>query len=147
MHKANTYYDEKHEPYLFENSSSYHIEQPPAETERKTLHFFETSIEIESFSFQSSKSFHLGDSTGIVFYFKTVFAWICGLEKIDDLDGQSIRSDNHPCDNTNNRRSITSIHDEHVSSWHKQCSYAAIIILALCAFIWAFFTDYRIRLN
>jgi hypothetical protein len=83
----------------------------------------------------------------MVFYLKTAFAWICGLEKTDDLDDQSIRSDSHSHDNTSNRRNITSIHDGHVSSWHKQCSYAAIIILALCGFIWAFFTDYRIRLN
>ncbi|CAF4197316.1 unnamed protein product, partial [Rotaria sordida] len=129
MHKANTYYDEE-QPYPFENSSSYHINQPPTETEKKALHFFET-----------------GDSTGIVFYLKTAFAWICGLEKTDELDGQSICSSSHPHDNTSNRRSITSIHDEHVSSWHKEVSYAAIIILALCAFVWAFFTDYRIRLN
>ncbi|CAF1235103.1 unnamed protein product [Rotaria sp. Silwood1] len=129
MHKANTYYDEE-QPYPFVNSSSYHINQPPTETESKALHFFETS-----------------DSTGIVFYLKTAFAWICGLEKPDELDSQSICSDGHPRDNTNNRRSITSIPNEHVSSWHKQCSYAAIIMLALCAFVWAFFTDYRIRLN
>jgi hypothetical protein len=83
----------------------------------------------------------------MVFYLKTAFAWICGLEKTDDLDDQSIRSDSHSHDNTSNRRNITPIHDGHVSSWHKQCSYAAIIILALCGFIWAFFTDYRIRLN
>ncbi|CAF4115910.1 unnamed protein product, partial [Rotaria sordida] len=76
----------------------------------------------------------LGDSTGIVFYLKTAFAWICGLEKPDELDTQSICSDGHPHDNASNRRSITSIRDEHVSSWHKECSYAAIIMLALCAF-------------
>jgi hypothetical protein len=147
MHKANTYYDEEQQPYSFENSSSHHIEQPPTETERKALHFFETGIDIESFSFQSRKPLPSGDSTGIVFYLKTAFAWICGLEKTDDLDGQSIHSGSHPHDNTSNRRSITSIHDGHVSSWHKQCSYAAIIILSLCAFIWVFFTDFRIRLN
>jgi len=146
MHKANTYYDEE-QSYSFENSSSHHIEQPPTETERKALQFFERGIDIESFSFQSRKSFLSGDSTRIVFYLKTAFAWICGLEKTDDLDGQSIRSDNHPYDNTSNRRSITSIHEGHLSSWHKQCSYAAIIILSLCAFIWVFFTDFRIRLN
>jgi len=146
MHKANTYYDAE-QSYPFENSSSNHIEQPPTKTERKALHFFETGIDIESFSFQSRKSFLSGDSTGIVFYLKTAFAWICGLEKTDDLDDQSIHSNSHSHDNTNNRLNITSIHGGHVSSWHKQCSYAAIIILALCGFIWAFFTDYRIRLN
>jgi hypothetical protein len=88
-----------------------------------------------------------GDSTGIVFYLKTAFAWICGLERTDELDGQSISSYSHSYDKTSNRRSITSIRDEHVSPWHKECSYAAIIILALCGFVWAFFTDYRIRLN
>jgi hypothetical protein len=67
----------------------------------------------------------------MVFYLKTAFAWICGLEKTVDLDGQSIRSDRN----------------ERISSWHKQCSYAAIVLIALCAFVWAFFTDYRIRLN
>jgi hypothetical protein len=99
------------------------------------------------FSFQSRNSFILGDSTGIVFYLKTAFAWICGLEKTDKLDGQSISSDSHPHDNNSNRRSITSIRDEYVSSWHKECSYTAIIMLSLCAFVWVFFTDHRIRLN
>ncbi|CAF3936237.1 unnamed protein product [Rotaria magnacalcarata] len=129
MHKANAYCDEE-QPCSFENSSSYHIGQSPTETEKKALHFFETD-----------------DSTGICFYLKTAFAWICGLEKNDQLDGQSICLDRNLHDNTSNRRSITSIRDDHVSSWHKQCSYAAIIILALCAFVWAFFTDYRIRLS
>jgi hypothetical protein len=73
MHKENTYYDEE-QPCPFKNSSSYHIDQPPTETERKTLHFFETGIDIKSFSFQSTKSFLSDDSTTIVFYFKTAFA-------------------------------------------------------------------------
>jgi hypothetical protein len=144
MHKANTYYDEE-QPYSFENSHQDHLEQPPTETEQRALHFFETGIEINFFS--SIKYFLQGDSTGIVFYLKTAFAWICGLEKTEELDGQSIRSDNHPYDNTSNRRSISSIREGNISSWHKQCSYAAIILLSLCAFVWAFFTDYRIRLN
>ncbi len=44
MHKANTYYDEEQQPYSFENSHQHHIEKPPTETEKKTLHFFETGI-------------------------------------------------------------------------------------------------------
>jgi hypothetical protein len=88
----------------------------------------------------------LGDSTGVVFYLKTAFAWICGLEKNDELDGQSVQSNNHPYDNTS-RRSISVIREPNISSWHAKCSYVAIIILSLCAFVWAFFTDYRIRLN
>jgi len=83
----------------------------------------------------------------MVFYLKTAFAWICGLEKTDELDGQSIRSENHPHDYTSNRRSISIIPESNISSWHAQCSYAAIIVLSLCLFVWAFFTDYRIRLN
>jgi hypothetical protein len=141
MHKANTHCDD------FENSSSSHIRKSSTEAEKKALHFFETGIHIKHFSFQSIKYFLSGDSTGIVFYLKTAFAWICGLEKSDELDGQSVCSDSHQHDNISNRRSSTSIRAEHVSSWHKECSYAAIIILALSAFVWAFFTDYRIRLN
>jgi len=146
MHKANTYYDEEG-PYPIENSASYHIKQLPTETENKALHFFERGLNMKSFSFHLRKLFLLGDSTGIIFYLKTAFAWICGLERTDELDDQSIGSSSHPKDNTNHRRSITSICNEHVSSWHKECSYVAIIILALSAFVWAFFTDYRIRLN
>ncbi|CAF3842151.1 unnamed protein product [Rotaria sp. Silwood1] len=146
MHRANTYYDEE-QPRPLKNSFLYHIDQPPTETERKSLHFFETGIDFKSFSFQSRKSFLSGDSVGIVFYLKTAFVWICGLEKPDKLDGQSTCSDSHPHDNTSNRRNSTSIREEHVSSWHKECSYVAIIMLALSAFVWAFFTDYRIRLN
>ena len=80
-------------------------------------------------------------------YLKTAFAWICGLEKNAELEGQSVGFDGHPHDNTSHRRSITSIRDGHISSWHKECSYAAVMILAACGFVWAFFTDYRIRLN
>jgi hypothetical protein len=56
MHKANTYYDEE-QVYPIENSSSSHIDQAPTETERKALRFFETGIDIKSFSFQSTKCF------------------------------------------------------------------------------------------
>ncbi|CAF0820278.1 unnamed protein product [Adineta steineri] len=123
MYKANTDdNDEEQQPYSFED----HIEKLPTETEQKTLHFFETS-----------------DSSGFVFYLKTAFAWICGLEKNMELDEQSIRS----YDNTSNRRSISITTESNISSWHSQCSYAAIIMLSLCVFVWAFFTDYRIRLN
>lgn len=89
------------------------------------------------------KLFISGESTGIVFYLKTALAWICGLEKTNDLDVQS----SHSHDHGSSRRSITSTRREDVSSWHHICSYAAIIILALCAFVWAFFTDYRIKLS
>ncbi|CAF1402783.1 unnamed protein product [Adineta ricciae] len=121
MHKANT--DD-----VIEQSSN-HCEKLPTETEKKALHFFDTH-----------------GSTGFAFYFKTAFAWICGLEKTDNLDGQSICSDNHSYDRRDSRLSVSSIQLEHVSSWHKLCSYAAIFILSLCAFVWAFFADYRIRL-
>lgn len=75
----------------------------------------------------------------MTFYLKTAFAWICGLERTEELDG-------HSQENSSQARNSISIHREHVSSWHKQCSYAAIVILSFCAFVWAFFTDYRIRL-
>jgi hypothetical protein len=115
---------------------------------KRKLYIFSKQVSISNLFLSNQAKFFLsGDSTGIVFYLKTAFAWICGLEKTDELDDQSISSNNHPNDNTSNRRDITPIHKEHVSSWHKQCSYVAIIILALCAFIWGFFTDYRIRLN
>ena len=78
---------------------------------------------------------------------KTALAWICGLEKTNDLDGQSSHPDSDPHDRTTSRRSVTSIRKDNISSWHQKCSYAAIIILSLCAFVWAFFTDYRIQLN
>ncbi|CAF1275738.1 unnamed protein product [Rotaria sordida] len=129
MHKADTYYDEEH-PYSFENSFQYHTEISPTETEKKPFEFFDTH-----------------NSTGIILYFKTAIAWICGLEKTDELDVQSIYSDNSPYDNASSRRSISVMREPNISSWHTQCSYAAIIILSLCAFIWAFFADYRIRLN
>jgi hypothetical protein len=139
MHKANTYYDEE-QPYSFENSNQYHIEKAQSDTEKKGLSFFETGINIDFITIKKIVSFLLGDSTGFVFYFKTALSWICGLEKSDE---QSIHSDNHPYDNT----SISSILKENISTWHKQCSYAAIILLSFSIFVWAFFTDYRIRLN
>jgi hypothetical protein len=50
MHKANTYYDEE-EPYPFENSASYYINQSPTETEKKALHFFERGLDMKFFLF------------------------------------------------------------------------------------------------
>ncbi|CAF3709290.1 unnamed protein product [Rotaria sordida] len=129
MHKADTYHDEEH-PYSFENSFQYHTEISSTKTEKKPFEFFNTH-----------------NSTGIILYFKIAIAWICGLEKTDELDVQSIHSDNSPYDNASSRRSISVMREPNISSWHTQCSYAAIIILSLCAFIWAFFADYRIRLN
>ncbi|CAF2817151.1 unnamed protein product [Rotaria sp. Silwood2] len=129
MHKADTYYDEEH-PYSFENSTLNHTETSSNETEKKAFEFFDTN-----------------NSTGIALYLKTAIAWICGLEKSDDLDVQSISSDNPPNENTTSRRSICVMHEPNISSWHALCSYAAVIVLSLCVFVWAFFTDYRIRLN
>ncbi|CAF3600986.1 unnamed protein product [Rotaria sp. Silwood1] len=129
MYKADTYYDEEH-PYSYENSNQHHTNISLTKTEKKAFEFFDTH-----------------NSTGIVLYFKIAIAWICGLEKADELDVQSISSDKPPYDNTSSRRSICVIREPNISSWHTQCSYAAIIVLSLCVFVWAFFTDYRIRLN
>ncbi|CAF1138164.1 unnamed protein product [Rotaria sp. Silwood1] len=129
MYKADTYYDEEH-PYSYENSNQHHTNISLTKTEKKAFEFFDTH-----------------NSTGIVLYFKIAIAWICGLEKADELDVQSISSDKPPYDNTSSRRSICVIHEPNISSWHNRCSYAAIIVLSLCVFVWAFFTDYRIRLN
>lgn len=60
-------------------------------------------------------------------------------KKTDELDRQSIYSDNHSYDNTNIRKSISILHEPHISSRHKQCSYVAIIILSLCIFVWTVF--------
>lgn len=78
---------------------------------------------------------------------KTAFAWICGLERNEELDVQSVGSEHASYDPTATRPSICVHHEPNVSWWHKHCSYAAIVILSLCIFVWAFFTDYRIRLN
>ncbi|CAF4705211.1 unnamed protein product [Rotaria socialis] len=129
MYKANTYYDEE-QPCSFENPYQDQPEAPPTDAEKKALHFFDTKY-----------------STGISFYVKTGFAWICGLEKNDELDGQSIHSNSAANDNTSSRRSICVLREPNISSWHKYCSYGAVVILSFCVFIWAFFTDYRIRLN
>ncbi|CAF2115895.1 unnamed protein product, partial [Rotaria magnacalcarata] len=129
MHKANTYYDEE-QPYSFENSYQDQTEAPPTDAEKKALHFFDTK-----------------HSTGISFCLKTGFAWICGLEKSDELDTQSIHSNSAANDKTSSRRSICVLREPNISPWHKYCSYGAVVILSFCVFIWAFFTDYRIRLN
>ena len=139
MHKANVSDEEEQ----FEDVTSEPIEQPPTETEQKALHFFEAGHSIDDFLFKEQRICSLlGESTGAIFYLKTAFAWICGLERTDELDHSSIRSNS-----ISQRRSIVSLREGTTSSWHRQCSYAAIVLLALCAFVWAFFTDYRIRLN
>ncbi|CAF3636975.1 unnamed protein product [Rotaria socialis] len=108
MYKANTYYDEE-QPCSFENPYQDQPEAPPTDAEKKALHFFDTKY-----------------STGISFYVKTGFAWICGLEKNDELDGQSIHSNSAANDNTSSRRSICVLREPNISSWHKYCSYGAV---------------------
>ncbi|CAF3111257.1 unnamed protein product [Rotaria sp. Silwood2] len=72
MQKANTYYDEE-QSYVVENSLQHQTEIPQTETENKTFEFFDTQ-----------------NSTGIILYLKLALSWICGLEKTDELDVQSI---------------------------------------------------------
>lgn len=138
MHKANTSYEEE-QAYTFENSNEIQAETPPTEAEQKALHFFETGLFFMKLFFEINLIyFFLDHTTGFMFYLKTAFAWICGLEKAEELDIQSIHSGPRP--------SICSIPKGNISSWHKHCSYAAIILISLAIFVWAFFTDYRIRL-
>ncbi|CAF2678404.1 unnamed protein product [Rotaria sp. Silwood2] len=66
------------------------------------------------------------------YYFKLMFSWICGVEHIDDRDNQ-----------TDAKATIPPLATEN-SFWKRICNLNGVIILGFCAFLWAFFTDYRI---
>ncbi|CAF1234686.1 unnamed protein product [Rotaria sordida] len=101
--------------------------------------FEDTNIQINS-PFQSRNtpehrfSILYPDPTNknIKYYFKLIFSWICGVEHIDDRNNQ-----------TNANEIIPPLITENLF-WKRICNLNGVIILGFCAFLWAFFTDYRI---
>ncbi|CAF0981358.1 unnamed protein product, partial [Rotaria sordida] len=101
--------------------------------------FEDTNIQINS-PFQSRNtpehrfSILYPDPTNknIKYYFKLIFSWICGVEHIDDRNNQ-----------TNANEIIPPLIIENLF-WKRICNLNGVIILGFCAFLWAFFTDYRI---
>ncbi|CAF0983797.1 unnamed protein product [Adineta ricciae] len=67
------------------------------------------------------------------YYFKIMISWICGVEQPNDQNGQ-----------TTTITSIPLLAAENMF-WKRICNYNGVLILAFCAFLWAFFTDYRIN--
>ncbi|CAF0903357.1 unnamed protein product [Adineta steineri] len=66
------------------------------------------------------------------YYFKVICSWICGVEKSKDGNNQA-----------NALITMPPLAAENVF-WKRICNINGIFILAFCAFLWAFFTDYRI---
>ena len=66
------------------------------------------------------------------YYAKMVLSWICGVEHQGEADNKS------PAIPT-----ISPTVSDHLL-WEHICNTNGVIILALCTFLWAFFTDYRI---
>lgn len=113
--------------------------------DEKALHFFETGRKF-FFKFSMDRRVLFEENlTGFQYYLRTAFAWICGLEKPKELDGQSV-GPHHEIESLQ-LDSRSSVITNQISSWHHLCSYAAIVLISFCAFVWAFFADYRIRLN
>ncbi|CAF1587563.1 unnamed protein product [Rotaria sp. Silwood1] len=89
------------------------------------------SVPIQSTSIPEHRfSIFYSDPTNknVMYYFKFIFSWICGVEHIDDH---------------NNQATIPPLAAENLF-WKHICNLNGIIILGFCAFLWAFFTDYRI---
>lgn len=59
-------------------------------------------------------------------------SWICGVEHQGELDSEETDTPILP--------PLT----PESPFWKRICNINAVIILAFCAFLWAFFTDYRI---
>lgn len=66
------------------------------------------------------------------YYFKLIFSWICGVENRNDRNSPSNALITMPPLATENL------------FWKRICGVNGVLILAFCAFLWAFFTDYRI---
>ena len=66
------------------------------------------------------------------YYSKVAISWICGVEHQGDIDNKEATTSIMPPSAPNN------------PFWAHICNINGVIILAFCAFLWAFFTDYRI---
>lgn len=66
------------------------------------------------------------------YYSKVALSWICGVEHQGDVDS-----------NATVTPIIPPLAPEN-PFWKRICNVNAVVILAFCAFLWAFFTDYRI---
>lgn len=66
------------------------------------------------------------------YYLKVVFSWICGVEHRPESDTHIANIPFIP----------SSFEDD--SFWKRICNINGIVLTAFCAFIFAFFTDYRI---
>ncbi len=77
--------------------------------------------------------FNLDPSNKNAKYYSTVaLSWICGVEHQGEDD---------------NKSTVTTIMPPLAPEnpfWKRICNINGVIILAFCAFLWAFFTDYRI---
>jgi hypothetical protein len=63
----------------------------------------------------------------VKYYVKLILSWICGVEHTDDVDAPT----------------MPPLAPEK-TLWRRLCNINGIVILAFCAFLWGFFTDYRI---
>jgi hypothetical protein len=68
----------------------------------------------------------------VKYYSKVALSWICGVEHQGDIDNIAAVTPIMPPLKPEN------------PLWERICNINAVIILAFCAFLWAFFTDYRI---
>lgn len=66
------------------------------------------------------------------YYFKVAFSWICGVEHQADYDGNEAIAPTMP-----------PLAKENLF-WKRISNVNGVLIVAFCAFLWAFFTDYRI---
>ncbi|CAF4594178.1 unnamed protein product [Rotaria socialis] len=64
--------------------------------------------------------------------FKLIFSWICGVEHQDDNQN-----------GTSDTVTMPPLATENLF-WKRFCNLNGVIILGFCAFLWAFFADYRI---
>ena len=66
------------------------------------------------------------------YYSKIALSWICGVEHQNEMDDQATSASVPPPLALEN------------PFWKRICNINAVLIVAFCTFLWAFFTDYRI---
>ncbi len=129
-HKADTAFEDKHIPV---ESPIHSISRVQSAAAIRKFGLFYPGIENEKKLFIRTFLLNIDPSNkNVKYYSKLALSWICGVEHQGEADNKAAATLTMPPLAPEN------------PFWKHICNINAVIILAFCAFLWAFFTDYRI---